>query len=329
MTQNISVGTGANATFTIDIPANATDLTVSITGSGDLDLYVKNAPINWPSEQGSHNTATFKAPYQSGSSESVTFPSPNAGTWHVLVNGYSAGSGTITASWTVTSSSSVLANGVSQNLNLSTGENAEYTIDIPANASDLTVATTGSGDLDLYVKNAPINWPSEQGSHNTATFKAPYQTGSNESVTFPAPNQGTWYVLVNAYQAGSGTITASWTSGGTPQWNYETLVEETPHNYGNNQTYEFIYQKAGAQQVGVHFATLNTEANYDFLYVYDENDNLVYTEDGNLISGGSGSAFGRTDGWVVVSGAKIRIRLVTDGSVTRYGYKTDQAAHYQ
>ncbi len=230
--------------------------------------------------------------------------------------------------------SSTLEDGVTQNLTVAGGATETYTISIPANASNLVVTLTGSGDLDLYVKDSAINWPSEQGSHNTSTFKAPYASGSSESVTFPSPAQGTWHVLVHGYQAGSGTITASWDvsgggGGGTPQWNYVTLVEQTPHNYGNNKTYEFTYQKAGASQVAVHFTTLNTEANYDFLRVYDENNTLVYTEDGNLISGGSGSAFGRTDGWLVVSGTKIRVVLTTDGSVTRYGYLTDQAGYYQ
>ncbi len=227
--------------------------------------------------------------------------------------------------------SSELENGVSRNLSLGTDATVEFTIDIPANASDLTVTITGSGDLDLYVKSSPINWPSDQGSHNTSTFKAPYKTGSEESVTFASPGQGTWYVLVHGYSAGSGSIVASWTTsgGGTPQWNYVSHSEETPHNYSNNKTYEFVYEKAGAQQVAVHFATLDTESNYDFVYIFDKNGTQLYKVSGALISGGSGSAFGRTDGWVVVSGDKVTVRLVTDYSVTDYGYKTDQAAYYQ
>jgi len=224
-----------------------------------------------------------------------------------------------------------LADGVTQNITLATDATKTYTIDIPANASNLVVSLTGSGDMDLYVKNSAVNWPSEKGSHNTATFKAPYIGGSAESVTFASPAQGTWHVLVHGYNAGSGTITASWdvSGGGTPQWNYVALTEASPHNYSNNQTYTFTYEKIGAQQVGVHFATLNTESNYDFLKVYDANNTLIYNVSGNLISGGTGSAFSRTDGWAMVTGSKIRVVLTTDGSVTRYGYLTDQAAFFQ
>ena len=113
-----------------------------------------------------------------------------------------------------------------------------------------------------------------------------------------------------------------------PQWNYVSFAQATPHNYGNNQTYSFTYDYPGATQIAVHFTTLNTEANYDFLSVYDEANVLRYRVSGNLISGGSGSAFGRTDGWVVIPGSELRVELTTDGSVTRYGYLTDMAAAY-
>ena len=103
------------------------------------------------------------------------------------------------------------------------------------------------------------------------------------------------------------------------------MVEETPHNYGNNATYEFDYEYPGATSVAIHFDTLNTEKNYDYLYVYDENNVQKYKVSGSLITDGAGDVFDRTDGWVVIPGSKITVRLVTDYSVTRYGYKTDWA----
>jgi len=257
--------------------------------------------------------------------------SPTATTTYTLTATGAGGTVTRTATVTVTTSGgNQLANGVSQSVTLATGATTTYTIAIPANASNLTVAITGSGDLDLYVKDSAVNWPSEQGSHNTATFKAPYIGGSSESVTFPSPAAGTWHVLIHGYSGGSGTVTASWTvGGGSGTWTYETFVQDTPHNYLNSRTYEFVYEKAGASQVAVHFNRLDTETNYDFVYVYDENDNQIFKVSGNLINSGSGSAFGRTDGWCVVTGSKIRVRLVTDSSVRDWGYRTDQAAYFQ
>jgi hypothetical protein len=100
-TYNYSVALGAVLNYQVVIPANATNFTVTITGTGDADLYVKRTAINWPAEQGAHNEAEFKAPYIGGSAESVLFPAPAAATWNVLVHGYAAASGTIRASWTV------------------------------------------------------------------------------------------------------------------------------------------------------------------------------------------------------------------------------------
>lgn len=100
-TYNYSVATGAIVQYQLVIPTNATNLTVTLTGSGDADLYVKRTAINWPAEQGAHNEAEFKAPYIGGSAESVNFPAPAAATWNVLVHGYAAASGTIQATWSV------------------------------------------------------------------------------------------------------------------------------------------------------------------------------------------------------------------------------------
>jgi serine protease len=100
--QNYSVATGATKAYTIAVPANATSLSVTITGSGDCDLYVKRLAINWPADQGAHNEAEFKAPYIGGSAESVSFTNPAQATWNVLLHGYSGNpAGTIVANWEV------------------------------------------------------------------------------------------------------------------------------------------------------------------------------------------------------------------------------------
>lgn len=229
-----------------------------------------------------------------------------------------------------------LADGVTTNYAVATGGTTAFTIAIPANASNLVVTLTGSGDADLYVKRSAISWPGDQGSHDDAEFKAPYIGGSAESVTFASPGADTWNVLVHGYSGNpSGTITASWdvSSGGggggsTPSWKTVSWAQDTPHNYLNNRTYTDTYSYPGASQVAVHFNRLDTETNYDFVRVYDGNGTLRFTVSGNLISGGSGSAFGRTDGWVIVPGDEIRIELVSDYSVRDWGYRTDMAAAY-
>lgn len=221
-----------------------------------------------------------------------------------------------------------LANGTTYNYSVATGAVANYQIVIPASATNLVVTITGTGDADLYVKRTAINWPAEQGAHNDAEFKAPYIGGSAESVTFPAPASATWNVLVHGYSGASGTIRATWTVGGGASWHNVSWVQQTPHNYANNQTYSATYTYPGATQVGVHFNRIATETNYDFLRIKNGSGTVIYSVSGSPITGGTGSAFGRTDGWAYIAGNTITVELVTDVSIVNYGYLTDLASAY-
>jgi serine protease len=80
--------------WTVNVPAGTSSLVVNITGSsGDADLYVR---------QGSQPTTSSYTcrPYLSGSNETCTINSPAAGTYHVMIRGYSAYSGvSLKATW--------------------------------------------------------------------------------------------------------------------------------------------------------------------------------------------------------------------------------------
>lgn len=221
-----------------------------------------------------------------------------------------------------------LANGTTYDYTVATGGLLYYQVVIPANATNFTVTITGTGDADLYVKRAAINWPADQGAHNEAEFKSQYIGGSSESVTFPAPAAATWNVLVHGYAAASGTIRATWTVGSTGQWNNVTWVRETPHNYANNRVYTFTYSHPSATQVGVHFSRISTESGYDFLRIKNAAGTVLYTVSGNVITNGAGSAFGRTDGWCLIPGNTITVELTTDSSVTAWGFRTDVASAF-
>ncbi len=94
---------------------------------------------------------------------------------------------------------STLSNGVTQsNLSATAGTSLNYTMVVPAGASNLLLATSGgSGDADLYVKfgSAPT----------TSSYSCrPYKNGNNESCSVASPQAGTWYVMVRAYSSFSG-----------------------------------------------------------------------------------------------------------------------------
>lgn len=221
-----------------------------------------------------------------------------------------------------------LANGTTYNYSVAAGAVLTYQIVIPANATNLTVAITGTGDADLYVKRTAIVWPAEQGAHNEAEFKAPYAGGSAESVTFPAPAAATWNVLVHGYAAASGTIRATWTVGSGGTWHNVSWVAQTPHNYANNQVYTATYTYPGATQVGVHFNRIATESGYDFLRIKNAAGTVLWTVSGSVITNGTGAAFGRSDGWCYIPGNTLVVELTTDYSVTAYGFLTDLASAF-
>jgi uncharacterized protein YkwD len=218
--KNFSLSRNQTIEFVVQLPANVNNFKVTINGSGDADLYVKKAKINWPSDSGQHNSSNFKSPWLNGSNESVSFNSPGQATWHVLIHGYSAGAGSIKATWQLNTSNNgnggandnpnLLTNGSEKSFSLSRHQILEYEINLPANARNLQVIITGSGDADLYVKKAPINWPGDSGQQFQTEFQAPWINGSNESVFFPNPASGNWHVLIYGYQAAEGKIRAFW-----------------------------------------------------------------------------------------------------------------------
>ena len=101
--------------------------------------------------------------------------------------------------------SNELQNGVAlTDLSGATGSETHYFIEIPADAENLEISTSGgSGDVDLYVR---------YGAEPTLSNYdcRPYRWGNEETCTFDEPASGTWYVMLHAYEAYSGvTLVAS------------------------------------------------------------------------------------------------------------------------
>jgi pseudolysin/vibriolysin len=90
----LSGATGAKLYYTVTIPSGRSSLSIAMSGgSGDADLYVK---------KGSNPTTSSYdcRPYKTGNSETCTFSSPGAGTYYIMINGYSSFSGvSLKATW--------------------------------------------------------------------------------------------------------------------------------------------------------------------------------------------------------------------------------------
>ncbi len=196
-------GGGGNVAPVANFSSSASGLTVSFTDtSTDSDGSI--ASRSWNFGDGTTSTAT---------SPSKTYSA--AGTYSVSLTVTDNGGATNTKTSSVTVSSgggggTVLGNGVPvTGLSATTGNSLNYTMAVPAGASNLSFTTSGgTGDMDLYVKS---------GSAPTDTVYdcRPYKTGNAETCTFATPAAGTYYVRLKAYSSFSGvSLTGSYTTGG-------------------------------------------------------------------------------------------------------------------
>jgi serine protease len=85
-----TVAQGTWAYYCITVPPGATNLSVQISGTGDVDLYTRYA--------GLPDSANYNCrPFINGSNETCTQANPSAGTWYIGLYGYTGGSVTLTA----------------------------------------------------------------------------------------------------------------------------------------------------------------------------------------------------------------------------------------
>jgi len=97
---------------------------------------------------------------------------------------------------------------------------------------------------------------------------------------------------------------------------------ESPHNYPNNYDHTWIVSgPSNATRMRVHFTEIDVESGYDYVYIYDENDSLIisYTNTGWWPGN---PRFNVWTPWV--DGNIIKIRLTSDISVRRWGFKADR-----
>lgn len=163
---------GTSATYTLAVPAGATNLRfVTAGGAGDADLYVKfgSAPT----------TSSYDCrPYVGGSAETCNIASAQAGTYYVVLRAYSAFSGvSLTGSYTAG------------------GSNIVPTANFTFATSGLTATFTDSStDVDGTI--ASRAWAFGDGTTSTAT---------NPSKTYSIP--GTYTVSLTVTDDGGATQT--------------------------------------------------------------------------------------------------------------------------
>ncbi len=187
----ISGAVGSEQFFAIVVPEGQDDLVIRISGgSGDCDLYVRK-------DAKPTVTAYDYRPYKMGNEESVTIDSPKAGTWHVMLKGFTDYAG-LTLEMTYSSSAVAIpltSGTAAAGLSGALGSEQFYQITILNGPSRLEIGVSGgTGDCDLYVR---------QGGLPTVTDYdyRPFLVGNNESVIINDCAPGIWYVMLRGYRA--------------------------------------------------------------------------------------------------------------------------------
>lgn len=186
----ISGEAGTEQHYTIIVPEGQDELVVSTSGGvGDCDLYVRR-------EADPTTTAYDYRPYQTGNDENVTVTSPVAGTWHIMLRGFTDYSGlTLQASYSSSGAAVPLTNGMAMK-GLAGAADSEtfYQIQVPVGRSKLEISISGgTGDCDLYVKRDAL-------PTTDAYDYRPFLLGNNESVVVDSPAAGTWYIMLKGFR---------------------------------------------------------------------------------------------------------------------------------
>ncbi|MEH8016427.1 S8 family serine peptidase [Rheinheimera muenzenbergensis] len=199
---NLSGAANSTSFYTFTVPAGATNLSFTMSGgTGDADMYIKFGS--------QPTTSSYDCrPYKTGNAENCSFSTTQAGTYHVMINAYSAYAGvSLLADYTAGTGGGGNQGATLTESDISIARRSwkHYTVTVPAGMSSLTVNTSGgSGDADLYVRRGA--------QPTTSSYDCrPYESGNTESCSFNNPQAATWYISVYGYSAVSGlTLTASY-----------------------------------------------------------------------------------------------------------------------
>jgi len=252
----LSAAKNVQLKFTLEVPSGASNLSFTMSGgSGDGDMYVKFG--------GAPTSSSYDCrPWKAGNNENCDFSSPQAGSYHVMINAYSAFSNvSLVADYDETSNppaGGVLTNGVAKT-GLSGAASSEtlFTLNVPAGATGLSFAMSGgSGDADMYVKFGSVP--------TTSSYDCrPWKAGNNETCSISNVQTGTYHIMIRAYSAYSGiSLVGSYTasSGGGNQNFYQngTNVSIPDGNTGGVTSTINVNRSGNAGTIEVKFDIVHT-----------------------------------------------------------------------
>lgn len=100
-------------------------------------------------------------------------------------------------------------------------------------------------------------------------------------------------------------------------WQKVDVSVASVHPYKEKMTYEYEVNVPGAKEFALYFSKFETEAQYDFVEIYDAKGNLVAK-----LSGDQSDSYSP-----VIQGNYAKLKLVADDSVNGYGFDVTKAAY--
>ena len=236
-----SVAQGAWKYYYITVPTGATNLTFATTAAtADVDIYTQ---VNVKPTSSSY----ICRPYTSSGNETCSATNPAAGTWWVGVNGYAAGSFTVTGTVTVpTPTYSISGNAGTSGATITAGTQSATS----DGSNNFTVSGLANGTYSVT--------PTKSGcTFSPASTSVTVSSANVTGINFTASCSGPTTLFSNGFEsAGSGWATAQ-VSGTAGAWTYVTsgtLPTASPH--GGSYLAKFnSYDSASGSQTRVYRTT--------------------------------------------------------------------------
>lgn len=101
-------------------------------------------------------------------------------------------------------------------------------------------------------------------------------------------------------------------------WATNDYFVETVHDLPDGISTTWVVTDTKASQIRIHFSSIRMEQSYDYVKIYDQNDNLIASYTGDQSNVWTPLVFGNT----------LKIKTTTDASVRSWGFRTDSVEFY-
>ena len=182
---------------------------------------------------------------------------------------------------------------------LESGQSSQVTVHVSSGGKSISNAdveiSTSIGVLSPTIGTTDIN------GDFIATYSAPQAASKTSAI-----------ILVTADKAGYVEASDSCNININPVSG--TILVESKHPYSNYYYKTWTITEPGAKQIRVHFPRLETQTGKDYVYIMNKYNMRITQYDGS-----------HNDLWTPwVKGETIKIKLITDGSLTDFGFIIDQ-----